>query len=70
MNNHWTIKKISELTEDWTLKEWREFRTERYWKKKDEFYRDYFNPKTKKFNNMVESRWLVWKLEELVEYLN
>ena len=70
MNNHWTIKKISELTEGWTLKDWRNFRGERYWEKKDSFYEGHFNPKTGKFNNMAESRWLVWKLEELVDYLN
>jgi len=71
MNNHWTIKKISELTEHWKLKDWCEFRSlNRYWEVKDGYYKDYYNPKTKKFNNMAESRWLVWKLEALVEYLN
>ena len=71
MNNSWTIKKISELTDDWTLSDWCRFRElNQYWDVKDRFYKSYFNPKTKKFNNFAESKWLSWKLETLVDYLS
>jgi hypothetical protein len=71
MNSKWVVERISELTKDWTLEEWRNFRSlNKYWEVRNNFYKSYFNSNTNKFNNYVEPKWLAWKLEALVEYLN
>lgn len=70
MNQESIIWSIHQFTQNWTIEDWRSFRDKNYWETKDRFHRAWFNKKTKKWDNKVYYRWLKWKLEYLMDYLD
>lgn len=67
MNQDGMIRKIAELTKEWTIEDWRNIRDEEYWRVKDNYHRQFWNGK--KWNYAVYTRWLQWKLGYILEYL-
>lgn len=63
------IKKTFNLTRDWFMSDWSDFRDSTYWSTKDRIYKNYYNPKTRKFNNYAYSKWVRWRYDYLIAYL-
>lgn len=60
------IRKIADLTRDWTLGDWNNLRDEEYWRMKDKYHRLYWDGK--KWNYGAYARWIQWKLTYILEY--
>ena len=69
MNQYSIIESINGLTKHWTLEDWSVFRDAEYWRIKDNFHKHWFNKKTNKWDSPVYYRFLKWKLERIMNYL-